>query len=116
MNLLLDGIALLCILFGILGLFWVLFGRLFWPVGTSEAALQVVVLARGDGGALEHAVRGLGWLYRAGLWRGRILMVDRGLTPEGREVARCLARSGRAELRREAEWEGEKDGEPAKGV
>lgn len=116
MSVWLECIALLCILFGVLGLVWILFGQMLWPVGRAEAALQVVVLARGDGGALEHAVRGLGWLSRAGLWRGHILMVDRGLTAEGREVALRLARSGRAQLRGATEWEGAQDGERAKGV
>lgn len=111
MNVFLECIALLCILFGVMGLVWLLFGRLLWPVGGTESTLWMVVLARGDGGTLEHTVRGLGWLCRAGLWRGRILMVDRGLTPEGQEVALRLARNGRAELRRETEWEGEREGE-----
>jgi len=101
MVLLLECLALLCILSGAASLIWITFGRLLWPVGGPEASLRAVVVARGDGGALEHTVRGLGWLGRAGLWRGSILIVDGGLTDDGAAVAERLAREGRAELRRD---------------
>lgn len=101
MELFLECFALLLILSGLAALLWLAFGRLLWPVGGPEASLWAVIVARGDGGALEHTVRGLGWLARAGLWRGRVLMVDGGLTAHGAAVAERLAREGRAELRRD---------------
>lgn len=94
-----EILAALLAAFGLVCLGWLAFGRLLLPVGGGETPACAVVLAVGDGGALEQTVSGLLWLRRTGLWRGRILIVDRGLDREGLAVARRFAGEGGVELR-----------------
>lgn len=73
---------------GLLTLGWLCFGKLLRPVGGKGAV--TLIPARGEGEDLEQAVAGLLWLRGAGLTEGQVLLVDLGLTPPGRNLARLL--------------------------
>lgn len=75
---------------GLMSVGWFLFGRWLLPMGTDRAGTLAVVNARGDGGELEQIIHSLLWLRRCDLWRGQVVVVDRGLDEEGRKLARLL--------------------------
>jgi len=78
---------------GLAALVWLVFGRLVAPVGRfrhSGCGLFAVLLARGDGGELEHAVTGLKWLQGKCLADFTILIADAGLDEDGQRVAAAL--------------------------
>lgn len=77
--------------FGLASLGWLALGALLRPRGGWA---RMVVPARGDGDGLEQAVRWALWLRRTGLWRGRVVIEDLGLTEEGLALARLLAGEG----------------------
>ncbi len=64
---------------------WWLIGRLLRPIPSGGAF--AVIPGRGDGGGLEQSVRAFIWLRSLGLLTCPVVIADRGLTPEGREVA-----------------------------
>ncbi len=72
---------------GLLSIGWLCFGRLLIPAGGSAV---VVLPGRGDGGDLEHAVRGILWLRGAGLLEGQVIIADCGLSAQGKAVAIAL--------------------------
>lgn len=84
-------IGILLAAFGLVSLGWLAMGALLLPGGCSA---RMVVAARGDGDGLEQTVRWALWLRRTGLWRGAVVIEDRGLTGEGRTLARLLAEEG----------------------
>lgn len=86
---------LLALLVCACGLFfvWVLRGRLVTPVrGGRGARLHAVVAASGSPAHLEQTVKGLLWLIHSGTLGCDILIVDAGLDPEARTMAKLLAR------------------------
>lgn len=99
MALCLEILMALLAAFGLVCLGWLAFGRMILPVGSEGLTVCAVVLARGDGGGLEQTMAGLLWLRRTGLWRGRILIADRGLNPEGLAVARRYTSQSGVEVR-----------------
>ena len=73
---------------GFLTLLWLAFGRLLTPPqGTSPAV--VLLPAQGDGDELDLAISHLNWLQGGRITRFSIVLVDLGLTEQGR--ARVLA-------------------------
>lgn len=68
---------------------WWLLGRLLRPI--PSRGVFVVLPGRGDGGGLEQSVRAFIWLRSLGLLACPVVIADRSLTPEGREVALRLA-------------------------
>lgn len=81
---------------GLLGLCWLLLGRLLMPI---PLALTVSLTGYGDGEGLEQGVKALHWLRRTGLWRGRIVICDGGMSPQGLAVARRLVEDCQAQLK-----------------
>lgn len=83
--------ALLALLasIGLLGLGWLLLGRLLAPVGRSSRVLAVIPAA-GDGEGLEQNIRGLLWLRCCGLAEVDVVIADCGLSEEGRRLAQIL--------------------------
>ena len=77
------------------GLVGLALGRLLLPV---LLPIRAVVYGAGRGDGLEQTVKGLLWLRRAGLWRGRVIIEDRGLDREGLLLARMLARQDGVEF------------------
>ena len=81
-------IAVLLAAFGLVSLGWLALGALLLP---GRCAARFVVPARGGGEGLEQTVRSLLWLRRTGLWRGELVIEDRGLDGDGLALARTLA-------------------------
>ncbi len=75
---------------GLVSLGWLGFGWLLLPAGDPGAVC--LLPGRGEGETLEQAVTGLVWLQGGGLFGGRLVIVDCGLTENGRAVARALTR------------------------
>ena len=67
---------------GLFTLLWLGLGRLLIPTHSVHLLLPV----KGDGGDLEHNLKGLHWLHTAGL-------LDAGLSDAGRERVERLLRS-----------------------
>ncbi|MBM6896016.1 hypothetical protein H9X86_01330 [Pseudoflavonifractor capillosus] len=80
---------------GLLALSWLVLGRLLLPI---PLALTVSLKGYGDGEGLEQGVKALHWMRRTGLWRGEILILDGGMSPQGLEVARHLVEEYHAQL------------------
>ena len=100
MGTLLELLVVLLAAFGLVCLAWLAFGRLVLPVGQEGTRTEARVDAQGSGSGLEQTVSGLLWLRRTGLWRGTVVIHDRGLTPEGLAVAMALAVHDGVELDR----------------
>lgn len=75
-------LAVLCA-FGVLFLCWMIIGAFILPVGSAET-LRVCVLASGNGESVEHTLKGLDWLRRAGILRAGVDVIDAGLNGAGR--------------------------------
>lgn len=67
-----------------------LFSRLLRPIPGAD--IRALIPGEGDGEGLEQSVRALMWLRSLGLLRCPVYIQDRGLTPEGRRLARQLCR------------------------
>ena len=89
-----TGVGLLAAL-GLLSICWLVLGRLLIPI---PLALTVSLSGYGDAQGLEQGVKALHWLRRTGLWRGEILILDGGMSPQGLEVARRLVEQYHAVL------------------
>lgn len=89
MTSLLDFLTALLAAFGLMCLVWLALGWLLRPAGSCPA--RMTVAARGAGEGLEQTVRSLLWLRRTGLWRGELVIEDRGLDGDGLALARTLA-------------------------
>ena len=87
--------GLLLMALGIACLVGLALGRLLLPV---LLPIRAVVYGAGRGDGLEQTVKGLLWLRRAGLWRGLVIIEDRGLDREGLLLARMLARQDGVEF------------------
>lgn len=90
MRLFLEAALSLLSVIGLLSIGWLCFGHLLTPAGNGRTV--TVLPGRGDGEDLEQAVTGLLWLRGSGLLEGRILIVDCGLTAEGKAMAQALCR------------------------
>lgn len=81
-------IAVLLAAFGLVSLGWLALGALLLP---GSCAVRAVVDARDGADGLEQTVKALLWLRRTGLWRGEVVIEDRGLDEHGGLLARALA-------------------------
>lgn len=89
-----DGIIALLSAIGLASVLWALVrAMLFQPL--TRQGVVALICARGDGEDLEQQVRELSLLRRERGVVGEILLVDCGLSEEGRRVCRLLARSDR---------------------
>ena len=88
---LIQFFAVLLAAFGAVSLGWLALGAMVLP---GECPGRMVIGAAGDAPGLEQAVRGALWLRRTGLWWGRVVIEDLGLTEAGRALARLLAAEG----------------------
>ena len=80
--------AVLLAAFGLVSLGWLALGALLLP---GRCAARLTVPAQGGGDGLDQTVKALLWLRRSGLWRGEIVIEDRGLNEGGAALARALA-------------------------
>ena len=77
---------------GLATILWMIVGLFLRSRRQLFSRVTAVVSARGDGADLEYTVRTLSQLrYERGAF-GTILILDGGLTPEGRDVAALLER------------------------
>ena len=83
MSLVLDCLMAFFAAMGFLALLWLAFGRLLTPPPGTAATL-VLLPARGDGEELDLAVSHLIWLQGGRMTRFSIVLVDLGLTEQGR--------------------------------
>lgn len=74
---------------GLLGIGWLCFARALRPMGGRHAV--TLLSTQGEGEELEQALTGLFWLRGAGFTVGQVVIVDRGLTHQGRALAQVLA-------------------------
>ena len=74
---------------GLFTLLWLGLGRLLIPTHSVHLLLPV----KGDGGDLEHNLKGLHWLHTAGLLDAQIDLLDAGLSDAGRERVACTCMS-----------------------
>lgn len=89
-----DGIIALLAAIGLSSVIWSLIrAALFRPA--VRTGILVLICARGDGEDLEQQVRELSILRRDRGIVGEILLVDCGLSEEGRRVCRLLSRGDR---------------------
>ena len=87
--------GLLLAAFGIVSIIWVAAGRLLLP---WHCQVRAVVEGTGSGEGLEQTVKGLLWLRSAGLWRGVVVIENRGLDQTGRLLAQMLVRQDGVEM------------------
>ena len=88
---LIQFFAVLLAAFEAVSLGWLALGAMVRP---GQCPGRMVIGAAGDAPGLEQAVRGALWLRRTGLWRGRVVIEDLGLTEDGRALARLLGTTG----------------------
>ena len=92
MRLLQDGLVAMLAAVGLATILWMIVGLFLRSRRQLFSRVTAVVSARGDGADLEYTVRTLSQLrYERGAF-GTILILDGGLTPEGRELAALLER------------------------
>ena len=91
MQIFLEALVALLAAAGLLGLGWLLFGKLLAPIGEAGRTFAVVP-ASGDAETLEHDVQGLLWLRGGNLARFTVVIADCGLSDQGRILALLLQR------------------------
>ncbi len=77
---LIQFFAVLLAAFGAVSLGWLALGAMVLP---GECPGRMVIGAAGDAPGLEQAVRGALWLRRTGLWRGRVVAAECGVSFTG---------------------------------
>jgi len=95
MALLYDMVGVLLTVLGLALVAWLAAGGLLLP---GPCPVRVLVEAEGNGAGVEQTVKGLLWLRRAGIWKGCVIIEDRGLDPEGLQLVRLLARYDNVEF------------------
>lgn len=86
-----DGVIALLAAIGLASILWTLIRLLFFrPVAAHR--MVVLICAQGDGDGLEQQVRALTMLRRERGLVGEILLVNCGLSEEGRHLCYLLAR------------------------
>ena len=73
---------------GILLIFWCLTGLLLMPVFSEQ--MVTLYYVQGEGNRMESRVLGFSWFRESGQEDGKLLLVDCGLTEEGRRSALAL--------------------------
>ena len=87
-----DGLTAMLAAVGLATILWMVVGLFLRRKRRLFSRVTAVVRGEGDGADLEYTVRTLSQLrYERGAF-GTILILDGGLTPEGRDVAALLER------------------------
>lgn len=90
-----DGVIALLAAIGLASIFWALIRSIFFRRVTAHGTL-VLICARFDGEGLEQQVRELVLLRRERGLVSAILLVDCGLSEEGKRLCSILARTERS--------------------
>ena len=96
MQLLQDGLVAMLAAIGLASIMWmVVQAVLYAPLERRRQGTVALIPAQGDGEHLEEQVRSLGALRREQGIFGPVLLVDCGLTEEGRKLCALLAKKDR---------------------
>lgn len=96
MQLLQDGLVAMLAAIGLASMMWmVVRAVLYAPAERRRQTAVALIPAQGDGEGLEWQVRALEHLHKEQCLLGTVLLVDCGLSEEGRQVAQLLARERR---------------------
>lgn len=91
-----DAVVAALASIGMASMVWVLLSEtIFRPFPREEAQVLALISARGDGDSVEQQIRSLDLLRRERGLIGPVLLVDCGLTEEGRRLCELLARRDR---------------------
>ena len=86
-----DGLVALLASVGLASIMWTLVRAVLFAGPERRREIGLVLPAQGDGERLEEQLRFLDGLRRERGLSGRALLVDCGLTEEGRKLARLLS-------------------------
>ena len=95
MNLWQDGIVALLAAVGLASIIWTVVRAIVFAGPERRREIGFLLPAQGDGEHLEEQVRSLGALRREQGIFGPVLLVDCGLTEEGRKLCALLAKKDR---------------------
>lgn len=90
-----DGLVALLASIGLASILWTVIRAVLYAGENRRRGVVALLPAAGDGGGLEEQVKTLRALRGEQEIFGRVLLVDCGLTEEGRKLARLLARQDR---------------------
>jgi hypothetical protein len=92
-------LAVSVIIFAVLLVLWY-FSRIMlsWTGRRGDSGVFTLISADGDGDSLEHTVQSLKMLNENGSLVSRVIIVDTGLSPDGRKLAELLARDNESLL------------------
>lgn len=90
-----DGVIALLAAIGLASLMWTAVRAVFFAGQPRRQGAAALIPAQGDGETLEQQVHALQMLRREQGVFGMILLVDCGLSDEGRKLAQLLVREDR---------------------
>ncbi len=90
-----DGVMAMLAAIGLASIIWTVVRAVLFAGPERRVETAALLPARGDGGGLEEQVAALEALRREQGAFGRVLLVDCGLSEEGRRRAELLARERR---------------------
>ncbi len=90
-----DGLVAALAAVGLASILWMAVRTILFAPPPQRWRTAVLISAQGDGAHLEDQVRSLTRLGREQGAFGRVLIVDCGLTEEGRKLAQLLVREDR---------------------
>jgi len=90
-----DGLVALLAAVGLASLMWAAVRTVLYAKPLKRHGVFALIPAQGNGESLEQQVRALEYLRREQGVFGRILLVDCGLTEEGVQLSRLLAKEDR---------------------
>ena len=78
---------------------WIVRGVLLTPIviGRNES-IRIILTVRGKSPCLQHTVESLMWLRDNGTLAGEIIVEDKGMDDETRQIAEILQRNGEITL------------------
>jgi hypothetical protein len=90
-----DGLVALLAVIGLASLLWMAVTAILYAPPRRSPQVLALISAQGDGETLEDQVRDLERLRQERHVIGRVLLVDCGLSDQGRRLAELLARERR---------------------
>ena len=90
-----DGLLAMLAAVGLASLLWAAVKAVLFPGGPRQRRIVTMIPAQGDGEGLEQQVRILRCMRRERNVFSLILLVDCGLSEEGKKLSRLLAKQDR---------------------
>lgn len=91
-----DGLIAMLAAVGLASLMWAAVKAVLYPAPPRRPGTVALIPAQGDGESLEQQLRALRQIQKEKNVFGIILLVDCGLSEEGRKLSRLLAREDRS--------------------